>query len=164
VARILAGLPATGALPRAGTPERTRYQAQLRTVQRSIAPEGKQRRPFPRAQLPRVRDVLQQRATSARLDKLARTGARVRIRGQVVIPSPGRRVDSRTRTMPSGGPGVALTGEGVRAWARPLVAGDDEDAAAAFLDAFTDAYGIPPGTVLDDVEALTLWSDDEPEP
>jgi len=173
VARILVGLPATGKLPAVGTRQRTDYQSAMRGLQRATTTAG-QTRPGNKKLLPglgRVREVLQQRATAARLDALARRGARVRIFATVLVPSPsvrGTGVDSRRRELPAGGPGQLLKGDAVRAWARPLLAGTgqdaDADAGREFAAAFADAYGIPDSTEFEDIERLTVWADDEPEP
>lgn len=143
---------------------RRSWRSTSRRVQRWSTEAG-QRRAAP-ALSPAEKGRVRRAANKARLERLGRTGlwARLRARVTVATGNAGRKADSRVRDLPSGGPGVFLDGEDVRAILEELDEQGKEAAAEDFLTLFLDNYGMTADVEVDDVMWLKVWLDGDEEP
>lgn len=138
--------------------ERTRW----RTAQRNVQRWDKGRHPTLTSSM---KGKLHRAANVRKRAALRRRGMRMRLRGEVVVPSPMARHgnDVRVRDLPSGGPAQYLD---------PAIVGqvldaldeDGEDAAAEeLLASFLEEYAMPLDTEITNLEYLHLWPDGEEE-
>jgi len=111
---------------------------------------------------PALKGRLRRRARIERHAALVRDGARARVKATIVVASGGGD-DVRTRTVPSGGPGVVVSPDQMETIFDLLDEGDPEGAAAELWDAFVE-FGMPEGSSVESVVWLRVWPASEPEP
>lgn len=142
---------------------RTKWRSASRRVQR-WSTEGRQRRAAPQL-TPAEKGKIRRQATREKRRQIAARGLRARLRATVRVGSGfAKRDDVRTRTMPSGGPGVFLDPGTVQDVLDELSEEGRDAAAEDFLGAFWEAYGMPDDAEVDEVSWLHVWPDGDPEP
>lgn len=149
LARELAGIPQTGKLPRRGSPERRRYDAAIRNVQRYRTTAGERRRPT--RQLPGILQAARSLATGDNIAALLRSGAQMQIRARIKVSN-----TWRTHTMPADiGTGRRMQYvEGqlfrlaVRQWQAGNMQAAGEEVLRAFFFAYWQGYKDQPNTEL----------------
>lgn len=148
----------------------TRWRSASRRVQRAreVKPKGGQQTRAGAGRLtPDQRDRWKSTAEDRRLSRFVSAGARIRITARVrtSTPDPRKPNETRTRTMPAGGPGVFVPPEEMDAVIGAAERGDDAEAQGRLLDAFADGYGVDPGLFeFEEIVSVSVWPENTREP
>lgn len=147
---------------------RTRWRTASRRAQRmdDEGKPGKQRRGAPRL-TPVARERVDELERDRRFARFVLNGARVRLTVTVRIntPDPRKPDETRTREIPSGGPGELVPAEEVADVLGLLESRDPSDAELALVDyVLVEYFGEGIDAEVEDVISVKVWPDGDPEP
>lgn len=162
LARLMSGIPLERKrLPARGTRSRTRYESAMQSLRRYTA-EGAKRRLVPGRTLRRMQRLVAHLVSGAFIRRLRSNGARARVEGWVFVAGYHDDGEEVHRQLPQGGPGVYLSPAAVRAFTRPYLDEDLDEATAVFFQVFGDQYGVEIEPL--EIDYVKLWPEGTAEP